>query len=377
MVFLCKNLLSIDIVKFYIFAQKTMIGDLKTIKALIKKLPKELLPIRLMEVCGTHTVAISRMGIRPLLRGEIELISGPGCPVCVTPANFVAKAIWLAENGCTVATFGDMMKVPAGDDSLFKAKARGCDIRVVYSPMDALEFASLNSENHVVFLGIGFETTAPTIAGAILEAEKRKLGNFSVLCGLKTIPRPLEFIASSDELSIDGFILPGHVSAIIGRKAYEFIAEKFGKPGTITGFEDGDIIEGVAELIRIIMSGKPRISNAYTRVVRENGNERALDLIEQVLIPCDSSWRGLGMLSNSGLRIREEFSSFDSESRFTIPEFSDIRDNPACLCDKVILGAAKPTDCELFGIACTPSHPQGPCMISSEGACAAYFKYGE
>jgi len=354
-----------------------MIGDLKTIKALIKKLPKERLPIRLMEVCGTHTVAISRMGIRPLLRGEVELISGPGCPVCVTPANFVAKAIWLAENGCTIATFGDMMKVPAGDDSLFKAKARGCDIRVVYSPMDALEFASLNSENHVVFLGIGFETTAPTIAGAILEAERRKLENFSVLCGLKTIPRPLEYIASSDELSIDGFILPGHVSAIIGRKAYEFIAEKFGKPGTITGFEDGDIIEGIAELIKIIMSGKPRISNAYTRVVRENGNEHALELIEQVFIPCDSSWRGLGMLSNSGLRIREEFSSFDSESRFTIPEFSDVQDNPACLCDKVILGAAKPTDCELFGIACTPSHPQGPCMISSEGACAAYFKYGE
>ncbi|HHH81175.1 MAG TPA: hydrogenase formation protein HypD, partial [candidate division Zixibacteria bacterium] len=224
-----------------------MIGDLKTIKALIKKLPKERLPIRLMEVCGTHTVAISRMGIRPLLRGEVELISGPGCPVCVTPANFVAKAIWLAENGCTVVTFGDMMKVPAGDDSLFKAKARGCDIRVVYSPMDALEFASLEPENHVVFLGIGFETTAPTIAGAVLEAEKRKLENFSVLCGLKTIPRPLEFIASSDELSIDGFVLPGHVSTIIGRKAYEFIAEKFGKPGTITGFEDGDIIEGIAE----------------------------------------------------------------------------------------------------------------------------------
>jgi len=330
---------------------------------------------RLMEVCGTHTVAISRFGIRQILAPEIELISGPGCPVCVTPAEYVAKALYLAHSGFLVATFGDMMKVPVNETSLFDARAEGADVRVVYSPLDAVKIAAENPDKQVVFLGVGFETTAPTIAGAIKSAFENDVKNFSVLCGVKTIPVPLEIISASPEIAVDGFILPGHVSAIIGAKPYRFLAEKFGIPGVITGFEAEDIIDGVWRLTRLIAAARAEIQISYTRVVTPEGNIAAQRLIDEVFEPCDSDWRGIGRLPNSGLRIREKFARYDAQRRFDIPSFPDARDNPACQCDKVIMGRIKPPECPLFGEICTPQHPQGPCMISSEGACAAYYKY--
>ncbi len=333
--------------------------------------------IRLMEVCGTHTVSISRYGLRQLFAPNVELISGPGCPVCVTPAEYVARAIYLARQGFVVATFGDMMKVPVNGSSLFDARADGAEVMVVYNPLEAVEFARENPHKKVVFLGVGFETTAPTIAGAIKAAHRLALENFTVLCGAKTIPKPLEIIASSPEIRVDGFILPGHVSAVIGARPYRFLAEKFGIPGVITGFEAEDIIDGVWRLAQLIAENRAEIQISYTRVVTEDGNIAAQKLIAEVFEPCDSAWRGLGVLPQSGLKIREKYSFFDAEKRFDIPQFPDAVDNPACQCDKVILGMIKPTQCPLFGNTCTPENPQGPCMISSEGSCAAYYKYGE
>ncbi|MCD6595785.1 hydrogenase formation protein HypD [bacterium] len=333
--------------------------------------------IRLMEVCGTHTVAISRSGFRPMFAPDIELLSGPGCPVCVTPASDIAKSIWLAENGKIVVTFGDMMKVPVNGTSLLQLKAQGAKIEVVYSPLESLDIARENPSEEVVFIGVGFETTIPTIAGTIKVAEQMKLNNFSVLPSAKTIPIPLDIICQSPDIAVDGFILPGHVSVIIGAKPYSFIAEKYRKPGVITGFEPMDIIDGIYLLVDMLKNDAPQIKIAYKRVVSENGNESARKLIDEIFEPCDSDWRGIGILPNSGLAIREEYSDFDAQRKFNIPDFPDAKDNPACKCDSVILGILKPTDCPLFGEQCTPQNPQGPCMISSEGACAAYYKYGE
>ena len=333
--------------------------------------------IRLMEVCGTHTVAISRAGFRPMLSPSIELLSGPGCPVCVTPASDIAKTIWLAENDKIVATFGDMMKVPVNGTSLFQLKSRGAKVEVVYSPLESLDIARENPDDEVVFIGVGFETTVPTIAGTIKTAKEHNLKNFSVLSSAKTMPIPLDIICRSPDIAVDGFILPGHVSAIIGARPYRFIAEKYRKPGVVTGFEPMDIIEGIYLLTEMLVENTPRIEIAYRRVVTESGNEFAQKIIDEVFEPCDSDWRGIGILPNSGLAIREEFAEFDAQRKFDIPDFPDAKDNPACKCDRVILGASKPTDCPLFGVQCTPQNPQGPCMISSEGACAAYYKYGE
>ena len=333
--------------------------------------------IRLMEVCGTHTVAISRAGLRQLLKPDVELLSGPGCPVCVTPASDIAKVLWLAERGITIATFGDMMKVPVDGRSLFHLKARGSDVRIVYSPIEAVDIAESLADGEVVFVGVGFETTAPAIAGAIVDAKDRKLKNFSVFASMKTIPTPLDIICRSPQIGVDGFILPGHVSAIIGSKPYRFIAEKYDKPGVITGFEPEDIVDGIFRLAKMISNGTAEIEVSYSRVVRPDGNAAAKMLMEEIFEPCDSEWRGLGILQNSGLKIREEYSDFDADYRFKIPEFPDAKDNPACQCDKVILGLLKPNQCPLFGTECIPTNPQGPCMISSEGACAAYYKYGE
>ncbi len=333
--------------------------------------------VRLMEVCGTHTVSISRAGLRSLLAPQVELISGPGCPVCVTAAPDIAKTLWLAESGKTVVTFGDMMKVPVDGRSLFDLRASGADVRVVYSPMEAVEIAQESPGKEVVFIGVGFETTAPTIAAAIVTAKQRKLGNFSVFVALKTIPKPLEIICQSPKIGVDGFILPGHVSAVIGSEPYGFIAERYHRPGVITGFEPEDVIDGVYRLVGMLSRGEARIEISYSRVVRPEGNRAAQKLMHKVFEPCDSNWRGIGMLPQSGLKMRREFLEFDAQSRFGIPDFPNARDNPACRCADVILGVAKPTQCPLFAKACTPQHPQGPCMISSEGACAAYYKYGE
>jgi len=333
--------------------------------------------VRFMEVCGTHTVAISRAGLRPMLAPEVELISGPGCPVCVTPAQDIAKILWLAQSNFTVATFGDMMKVPAGADSLAGARANGADVRILYSPLESVEFASENPDKNVVFVGVGFETTAPAIAGAIFEAARRKLQNFAVLTSLKTIPIPLEIICKSPQICAQGFILPGHVSAVIGSDVYQFIPQKFDIPGVVAGFEPEDILDSVFLLTEMLLDNKPDIRVSYKRVVRAEGNIAAKALMEQVFEPCDAVWRGIGLLPGSGLRIRPEYAQFDAQSRFHVPDFPDAADNPACRCAQVILGLIRPTECALFDTECNPQHPQGPCMISSEGACAAYYKYGE
>ncbi len=347
----------------------TAVGNVKTMLGGRK--------IKLMEVCGTHTVAISRAGLRPMLAPDVEMLSGPGCPVCVTPASDIAKTLWLAQQGITLTTFGDMMKVPVDGTSLFQLKANGSDIRVVYSPLEAVEIAENHDDSEIVFIGVGFETTAPTIAGAIAEAHRKNIRNFSVLTSLKTIPIPLDIICRSPEIGVDGFILPGHVSAIIGSKPYKFIAEKYGIPGVITGFEPEDIVDGIFRLAKMLSENRADIEVSYSRVVSPDGNAAAQTLMDEIFKPCDSDWRGIGMLPNSGLKIRKKYTQFDAEKRFKIPDFPDAKDNPACQCDKVILGLLKPNSCPLFATECTPNNPQGPCMISSEGACAAYFKYGE
>ena len=350
-------------------------AQIKEIESAIKKLlgPRK---IRLMEVCGTHTVAISRAGLRTILAPQIDLISGPGCPVCVTPAPHIAKTLWLANNEYIVATFGDMMKVPVNGTSLSELHAQGAEIRIVYNPLEAVQIAQDNPDNEVVFIGVGFETTAPTIAGAIKTAHKHKVNNFSVLCSVKTIPIPMEIICQSPDIRVDGFILPGHVSAVIGAKPYKFIAEKYNMPGVITGFEPLDIMKGILLLTRMLIQEKPTIEIAYRRAVTEEGNLSAQKLIEEVFTPCDSMWRGLGLLPSSGLKIADKYSDFDAQRKLNIPDFPDATDNPECKCAQVILGKIKPLQCPLFGKVCDIQNPQGPCMISSEGACAAYFKYG-
>ena len=333
--------------------------------------------IRIMEVCGTHTVAVSRAGLRPLLAPEIKLLSGPGCPVCVTSAQDVAKFLWLAETGKTIVTFGDMMKVPLSNKSLFTLRADGADVHIIYSPLDALEIAKQNQHRDVVFIGVGFETTAPAIAGTIIEAQNRNCRNFTVITALKTIPIPLRIVSSSPQIAVDGFILPGHVSAIIGSDSYLFIPADYNLPGVVAGFEPDDIIDAVFRLSKMIASKKPAIELSYSRVVKPEGNISAKALIDKVFEPNDAIWRGLGNIPDSGLCMREEFAEFDAQKRFDIPEFPQVQDNPACHCADVILGIMNPMECPIFAKICTPSNPQGPCMISSEGACAAYYKYGQ
>ena len=333
--------------------------------------------INLMEVCGTHTVSIGRYGFRSIMPAGLHLLSGPGCPVCVTSNRDIDHAIALARmEGAIVATFGDMMRVPGSSTSLARMKAEGRDIRIVYSPLDALDIAKDNPEHQVIFMGVGFETTTPTIAACILEAASRDLGNFSVYCSHKTTPPALRAIANDPDTHIDGFILPGHVSTITGVEPYRFLVDEFGIPGVVTGFEPVDILEGIALLVRMVVEDKPAIENAYRRGVNANGNPVARKLVEQVFEPCNAEWRGLGMIPASGLRIRPELSRFDASARFEV-EVEPTVEPRGCRCGDVLRGAIAPTGCPLFGRTCTPEHPVGPCMVSSEGSCAAYFRYRE
>ena len=332
--------------------------------------------IRIMEVCGTHTMAIFRSGLRSLLPDNIQLLSGPGCPVCVTPGGYMDAAIELAGRpGVMVATFGDMVKVPGTRGSLEHAKAKGADVRMVYSPTDALRLARDHAQAEVVFLGIGFETTAPLSAAAILEAEAEGLGNFSVLSAHKLVPPALAALCAAGDLAIDAFMLPGHVSAIIGASPYEFIAATHGRPCVIAGFEPTDVLAAVLMLLMQLAKGEATVGIQYSRVVDPDGNPQATAEMAQVFEPTDAAWRGLGELPASGLRIRGAFRGHDAAEKFgvacgTAPE-------PAgCICGDVISGRATPGDCSLFGRACTPSSPVGPCMVSSEGTCSAHFRYG-
>lgn len=331
--------------------------------------------INLMEVCGTHTVSIGRYGFRSIMPEGLRLLSGPGCPVCVTANRDIDHAIALARSeGITVATFGDMMRVPGSTSSLAAEKSAGRDVRIVYSPLDALELATELPDRNVVFMGVGFETTTPAIAACVLEAASHGIENFSVFCVHKTTPPALRAIANDPETTIDGFILPGHVCTITGLAPFQFIAREFNIPGVVTGFEPVDILTGIDRLVEMIISGTPAVENAYPRSVRDAGNPVARSIAEKVFEPCSATWRGMGEIAHSGLRIREDYARYDARRRFAV-EVEPTREPHGCRCGDVLRGVIAPTQCPLFGRACTPEHPVGPCMVSSEGSCAAYFRY--
>jgi hydrogenase expression/formation protein HypD len=334
--------------------------------------------VKLMEVCGGHTHAIYRHGLDALLPPEVELVHGPGCPVCVIPMGRVDDAISLAERpGVTFASFGDMLRVPGGRRrSLLEAKARGADVRTVYSPLDALDLARRERGREVVFFGVGFETTAPATALTLLRARELGVRNFSVFCNHVRIGPALRAILDSPETEIDGFVGPGHVSTVIGTRPYEFVARDYGRPVVVAGFEPNDILRAVAMLLRQLREGRSEVENEYGRVVRPEGNREALRALGEVFdVREDFEWRGLGAIPRSGLRISEAFAAWDAERRFEVPG-ARIEDPKACRCGDVLRGLAKPIDCGVFGTACTPEHPLGTCMVSSEGACAAYYAYG-
>ena len=332
-------------------------------------------PIKLMEVCGTHTVTIFRNGIRDLLPDCITLISGPGCPVCVTPIDGIDRAIALAQEKETIiATFGDLLRVPGSETSLLKQRGEGADIRVVYSAYDGLRLAQQNRDRQVIFLGVGFETTAPTIAAVIQRAREARIGNFTVLSMHKVIPPALKALVQSQELQIDGFICPGHVSTIIGTEPYMPIAHNFGVPCVIAGFEPFDVLQAIGLLMRQIEHGEANVEIQYRRGVSPEGNPKARALLEEVFEPCDSVWRGLGSLPRSGLKIASPYGEFDAERSFDIATANG-GEPPGCLCGDILRGLKRPPDCSLFRKACTPESPVGACMVSSEGTCAAYYKY--
>lgn len=331
--------------------------------------------LNLMEVCGTHTMGIGRYGLRTAMPTGINLLSGPGCPVCVTANRDIDRAVAIARiDQVILTTFGDMMRVPGSSSSLGAEKALGRDVRVVYSPLDALDLAISHPNRPVVFAAVGFETTAPAIAATILEARERHVDNFFILSMHKVTPPALRSIACDPSLRIDGFILPGHVSTITGVQAYRFLADEYGIPGVITGFEPVDILEGITMLIRMAISGESDIRNAYRRGVASDGNLTARGLVDKVFKPCTTTWRGLGELPASGLCLRNEFLPFDAGKRFDIT-VEPTREPAGCRCGDILRGRIDPESCPLYKTICTPEHPVGPCMVSSEGSCAARIRY--
>jgi hydrogenase expression/formation protein HypD len=335
-------------------------------------------PMQLMEVCGTHTMAIGRHGLRSLFPPKLRLLSGPGCPVCVTPGSDVDQAIDLARRpGTLVTTFGDMLRVPgARKETLDAARAAGARVRVVYSALDAVELARAEPATEVVFIGVGFETTSPTIAAAMKTAFTSGVANFSVLPSFKVVPPAMAALCTAPDVRIEGFLCPGHVSAIIGTKPYVSLARDARVPCVIAGFEALDILEGVAGLVEQLRDGRHEVVNGYARVVRDEGNPTALALLDEIFEPDTAAWRGIGVIPGTGLRVRDKYAALDARRRFGLPPASP-DDLPAgCSCGSVMRGVIVPTECPLFGRGCTPSSPVGPCMVSSEGACAAYHKYG-
>ncbi|MCR4430247.1 MAG: hydrogenase formation protein HypD [Tepidanaerobacteraceae bacterium] len=330
--------------------------------------------VRIMEVCGTHTRAIAKSGIKQLLPPCIELISGPGCPVCVTHQQDIEKVLQLAlEPRVTIATFGDMMKVPGSTGSLREIRAGGADIRVVYSPIDAVSIARQNPDREVVFLAVGFETTAPAVAAAVLQAVQSNAKNFSILCMLKLIIPAMAALLNDPEIKADGFLCPGHVSAIIGTEPYSFIPEKYGKGCVVSGFEPEDILESIHLLAKQIKKEEYKVENQYTRGVRKEGNRTALALMEKFFEPHSVLWRGLGPIEKSGLKLKPHFAKYDAKEKFGISEVEAKPSRAECICDQILKGKKRPDQCPLFGRSCDPDSPQGPCMVSSEGTCAAEF----
>lgn len=333
-------------------------------------------PLKLMEVCGTHTVEIFRHGIRDVIPRSITLLSGPGCPVCVTSISDVDAAISLAKGPDVIlATFGDMMRVPGAKQSLMEARSEGADVRVMYSPMDALKLAQSEKSRQVVFFATGFETTSPLIAATVFEAARQRVKNFSIFSSHKLVPPALKALLDSADVQVDGFILPGHVSTIIGARPYGFVASRYKKPSVVTGFEAAEIIEGILMIVRQIAAHEARVEIQYKRVVKEEGNPRAMALLYDVFEPVDAHWRGIGVIPGSGLKLREQYASFDAQKKFN-PPLSDASEPELCSCGDILRGVKIPTDCSLFGNGCTPDSPVGPCMVSAEGSCAAYYKYG-
>ena len=334
-------------------------------------------PLHFMEVCGGHTHSIFRYGVEGMLPRGLELVHGPGCPVCVLPIGRVDDCVAIAEQqGVIFATFGDAMRVPGSRKSLMQAKADGADVRMVYSPIDALKVARDNPDREIVFFGLGFETTMPSTALTILQAEAEGVENFCVFCNHITIVPTLKAILDSPDLKLDGFIGPGHVSMVIGTAPYEFIARAYGKPMVIAGFEPLDILQSIWMLLRQIKEGRVEIENQYARVVQEAGNAPALRAVSQVYELREfCEWRGLGSIDHSGVRLRDAYGRFDAERKFAVPNMK-IADPEACQCGEVLRGVIKPFQCRAFGAACTPEAPLGALMVSSEGACAAYYQYG-
>jgi hydrogenase expression/formation protein HypD len=331
--------------------------------------------VTLMEICGTHTMAFFRHGIRGMLPKTVNVISGPGCPVCVTPTNVLDAAIEVGRRkGVILATFGDMVKVPGSRSSLEIEKALGSDIRVVYSALDALRFAEKEDGKMVVFLSVGFETTSPGTACTVLDAVQREIGNFKLIVAHKLIPPAMRALLEAGEVKVDGFICPGHVSTIIGSEPYEFIPKEYGIPCVIAGFEPLDILQSILYLLRQIDEGVSKVEIQYKRSVRPEGNPVAKRVMSEVFDVCDSDWRGLGRISESGLELKERFREYDALSIFDL-DLGEAVEPAGCSCGEVLRGIKSPTECSLFGRACTPSKPVGPCMVSSEGTCAAFYRY--
>ncbi|MFB3090390.1 MAG: hydrogenase formation protein HypD [Gammaproteobacteria bacterium] len=334
-------------------------------------------PLQIMEVCGGHTHTIFRYGIEQMLPDKIEMVHGPGCPVCVLPMGRVDDCVALAEHPNVIfTTFGDAMRVPGSKKSLLQAKAEGADIRMIYSPLDALDIAKKNPDKQIIFFAIGFETTMPSTALTVLAAEKAGIKNFSLFCNHITIVPTIKAILDSPELLLDGFVGPGHVSMVIGNKPYEFISKHYKKPLVVAGFEPLDILQSIWMLLKQITEGRCEVENQYQRIVPEEGNKEALDAINKVFELREFfEWRGLGSIDHSGIRVTEAYAQYDAEKIFSVPNLK-IADPKACQCGEVLKGVIKPWECKVFGTACTPEIPLGALMVSSEGACAAYFNYG-
>ncbi len=332
---------------------------------------------KFMEVCGGHTHSIYKYGVDDLLPANVELVHGPGCPVCVIPMGRVDDGIALAHtDGVIFTCFGDMLRVPGSEGSLLEAKAAGADVRMVYSPLDALRIAKQNPDREVVFFAIGFETTAPSTALTLKRARAERVENFSCMCNHVTIVPPVRALMESPDLRLDGFIGPGHVSTIVGARPFEFIPADYGKPLVIAGFEPLDILYAISMILRQLSEGRCEVENQYKRVVPDEGNLRALQIMAEVFeLRPHFEWRGLGFISHSGLKLSAAYAELDAEERFSVPGVR-VADPKACQCGEVLKGVIKPWDCKVFGTACTPERPIGTCMVSSEGACAAYYNFG-
>lgn len=357
--------------------------DKKVIKSLLhqisEKTKDQTHPVKVMEVCGTHTMTVHRYGLKRILEDSgVLMISGPGCPVCITPNEFHEAAIELVtqKENFVLATFGDMTRVPTKSGSLQTIiPAKGSQVKIVYSPEESLEIAKKDTEKEIVFFGVGFETTIPGIALTVKIAYEQSVLNYSILSAFWLIPPPLKALIESEDVDIQGFLYPGHVSAIIGEQPYRFVAEKHGIPGAIAGFEPADILLAILSILNQISEGKAQVANEYSRVVNASGNLPAQELMDEMLEVKDSHWRGLGIIPGSGLRLRDEFSTYDAEIKYNLKISASQEDLPGCHCGEILRGKLSPPECPLFSVQCNPDSPYGPCMVSFEGACLAYYKY--